>query len=140
MTNGKPERSNSVTSETARSRLITTSLKQHFSESATIYPTIFLNTECVNSFEAHGSSVTDVKFNMNGTFLVTSGLDRLVKIWNLNGSCLKTLSDHTRYVNCCGVNVSCIKFHSADIFFIEFSSFLSSTPPSLHRVPMISIV
>lgn len=110
MTNGKPERSNSVTSETARSRLITTSLKQHFSESATIYPTLFLNTECVNSFEAHGSSVTDVKFNMNGTFIISSGLDRLVKIWNLSGSCLKTLSDHTRYVNCCGINVSCSEF------------------------------
>lgn len=104
VTNGKPERSNSVTSET-RSRLVSTTLQQHFAESATIFPTIYLNAECVNSFEAHGSSVTDVKFNMSGKFVVSAGLDRLVKIWNLNGSCLKTLDDHTRYVNCVAINM-----------------------------------
>lgn len=104
VTNGKPERSNSVTSE-SRSRLVSTTLQQHFAESATIFPTIYLNAECVNSFDAHGSSVTDVKFNSSGKFIASAGLDRLIKIWNLNGSCLKTLDDHTRYINCVAINV-----------------------------------
>lgn len=45
-----------------------------------------------------------VKFSLNGTFLVSGGLDRLVKIWNLQGRCLKTLGDHERYVNCIAIN------------------------------------
>lgn len=87
------------------SRLVSASLQQHYAETATIFPTLYLNTECVHSFYAHGSSVTSVKFNMKGTLLVSGGLDRLVKIWNLQGSCLKTLGEHQRYVNCVAINI-----------------------------------
>ena len=86
------------------SRLIPTTLQQHFAETATVFPTLYLNTECVNSFIAHGSSVTAVKFNMKGALLVSGGLDRLVKIWNLQGDCLKTLAEHRRYINCIALN------------------------------------
>lgn len=86
------------------SRLISTSLQQHYAGTATIFPTLYLNTECVHAFEAHGSSVTAVKFNLKGTLLVSGGLDRMVKIWNLQGRCLKTLGEHQRYVNCIAIN------------------------------------
>lgn len=88
-----------------KSRLISTSLQQHYAGHATIFPTLYLNTECVHSFVAHGSSVTSVRFNFKGTLLVSGGLDRLVKIWNMQGSCLKTLGDHQRYVNCVAINI-----------------------------------
>lgn len=87
------------------SRLISKTLQQHFSETATIFPTLYLNTECVHSFEAHGSSVTAVKFNNKGTLIVSGGLDRLIKIWNIQGNCLKTLGEHQRYVNCVAINI-----------------------------------
>lgn len=103
---GRPTRaaSRAGSSSVNRSRLISTNLQQHFAETATIFPTLYLNTECVHSFVAHGSSVTVVRFNMKGTLLVSGGLDRLVKIWNLQGNCLKTLGEHLRYVNCLAIN------------------------------------
>jgi WD40 repeat protein len=76
------------------SRLVPTTMQQHFAETATIFPTLYLNAECVHSFEAHGSSVTAVRFNSKSTLLVSGGLDRMVKIWNMQGSCLKTLDEH----------------------------------------------
>lgn len=36
---------------------------------------------------------------------MSGGLDRLVKIWNLQGNCLKTLGEHQRYVNCVAINI-----------------------------------
>lgn len=107
--NGRPSRRGSnagTSSERLNSRLISTSLQQHFAETATIFPTLFLNTECVQSFVAHGSSVTTVKFNTTGSLLFSGGLDRLIKIWNMHGDCLKTLGEHSRYVNCIAINVS----------------------------------
>lgn len=44
------------------------------------------------------------RFNSTGTLLISSSLDKTIKIWNQQGSCLKTLSAHTRYVNCLAVN------------------------------------
>lgn len=105
--NQRPSRrgSNASASEArSNSRLISTSLQQHFAETATIFPTLYLNTECVHSFVAHGSSVTSVRFNLKGTLLISGGLDRLVKVWNMQGSCMKTLDEHQRYVNCISIN------------------------------------
>lgn len=105
---GRPSRRGSkagTSSERLNSRLISTSLQQHFAETATIFPTLFLNTECVQSFVAHGSSVTAVKFNTTGSLFISGGLDRLIKIWNMQGDCLKTLDEHSRYVNCVAINV-----------------------------------
>lgn len=53
---------------------------------------------------AHGSSVTCVRFNATGTLLVSSSLDKSVKIWDLQGNCIKTMAEHLRYVNCVAVN------------------------------------
>lgn len=64
-----------------------------------------MNCECVHSFIAHGSSVTTVKFNLSGTILASGSLDRLIKLWNLQGNCLKTLDEHSRYVNSIAINV-----------------------------------
>lgn len=105
--NDRPARGGGAGTSEGRlnSRLIPTSLQQHFAETATIFPTLYLNTECVHSFIAHGSSVTAVKFNIKGTLLVSGGLDRLVKIWNLQGDCIKTLGEHQRYINAIAINI-----------------------------------
>lgn len=105
--NGRPARGQGKASTSdmrVNSRLISTTLQQHYAETATIFPTLFLNTECVNSFVAHGSTVTAVKFNAKGSLLISAGLDRLVRIWNMQGNCLKTLGEHQRYVNCIAIN------------------------------------
>jgi U-box domain/WD domain, G-beta repeat len=31
-------------------------------------------------------------------------LDKTIKVWDLHGNCLKTLSEHSRYVNCVAIN------------------------------------
>lgn len=80
--------------------------QEHICGSSTIYCTERMNAECVLSFNAHGSSVTCVKFNASGTLLVSSSLDRMIKIWDMQGNCLKTLSEHTRYVNCLTINAN----------------------------------
>ncbi|XP_059616079.1 WD repeat, SAM and U-box domain-containing protein 1-like isoform X2 [Phlebotomus argentipes] len=90
--------------EERRTRLIPQTPQEHICGSATIYCTERMNAECVQSINAHGSSVTCVRFNESGTLLVSSSLDRMVKIWDMQGNCLKTLSDHTRYVNCITIN------------------------------------
>ncbi|XP_017783076.1 PREDICTED: WD repeat, SAM and U-box domain-containing protein 1 isoform X2 [Nicrophorus vespilloides] len=51
------------------------------------------------SLIGHTSVVTCVKFNSSGRNLVSSSLDKLVKLWDLNGACICTLKGHTRYVN-----------------------------------------
>lgn len=105
---GRPSRrgSNAGTSQRINSRLISTTLQQHYAETATIYPTLYLNTECILSFTAHFLAVTAVKFNSAGTFFASGGLDNLVKIWNMQGDCLKILGEHSRYINCVAINVS----------------------------------
>jgi WD40 repeat protein len=87
------------------SRLIPNSLQEHFSGTSTIYPSQLMNCECVLSFLAHGSSVTTVKYNSTGTLLISGSLDRMVKIFDLQGNCLKTLDEHSRYVNNVAINI-----------------------------------
>lgn len=108
----RPSRRNSLAGDSPKlySRLVPTTMHQHFSGAATIYPTTYMNAECVNSFPSHGSSVTSVKFNTTGTFLVSGSLDRLIKIWDMQGNCLKTLDEHARYVNCVAINVRLYSF------------------------------
>lgn len=50
--------------------------------------------------KGHSSAVTSVKYNASGTYLISSSLDKLLKIWDENGSCVCTLNGHTRYANC----------------------------------------
>lgn len=89
------------------SRLIPKSLQEHLCGSTAIYPTEIMNAECVLSIQAHGSSVTCVKFNTNGTLLFTCGMDKAVKVWDLQGNCLRTMGEHSRYVNSIAVNADC---------------------------------
>ncbi|XP_055621483.1 WD repeat, SAM and U-box domain-containing protein 1-like [Toxorhynchites rutilus septentrionalis] len=86
------------------SRLIPSTPQEHFAGQSTIYSTEVMNATCVQSISAHGSSVTCVRFNSIGTLLISSSLDKKLKIWNQQGECLKTLSEHSRYVNCLAIN------------------------------------
>ncbi|XP_058121391.1 uncharacterized WD repeat-containing protein alr2800-like [Anopheles ziemanni] len=87
-----------------KSRLIPTSPQEHFAGQSTIYSTEVMNASCVQTIQAHGSSVTCVRFNPTGTLLFSSSLDKTIKIWNQQGTCLKTLAEHSRYVNCLAIN------------------------------------
>lgn len=51
-------------------------------------------------YDGHCSAVTCVKYNSAGTYLISSSLDKLVKIWDNAGCCVCTLEGHNRYVNC----------------------------------------
>lgn len=85
-------------------RLVPASALEHISGSASIFCTSKMNAQCVLTIQAHGSSVTCVRFNSSGTLLISSSLDKKIKIWDLQGNCLKTLLDHSRYVNCVAFN------------------------------------
>lgn len=128
---GRPNRRDSSAGTSSemrlKSRLVSTTLQQHYAETATIFPTLYLNTECVHSFIAHGSSVTMVKFNSSGTLLISGGFDRLVKIWNLQGNCLKTLGEHQRYVNCVAINVRKIDIEKFISRLTKFNRQVDST-------------
>lgn len=50
--------------------------------------------------------LTHFRFNAQGTYLVSSSLDKTLRIWDLQGNCIKTLAEHTRYVNCLSINLS----------------------------------
>lgn len=43
------------------------------------------------------------RYNRLGTMLVSGSLDKTLKLWDIQGNCLKTLAEHSRYVN----TVSC---------------------------------
>lgn len=44
------------------------------------------------------------RFNVMGTLLLSCSMDKTIKIWDLQGNCIKTMTEHTRYVNCMAVN------------------------------------
>lgn len=54
----------------------------------------------VTTFDGHCSAVTCVRYNSAGTYLISSSMDKLIKIWDQNAACVVTLDGHTRYVNC----------------------------------------
>lgn len=39
-----------------------------------------------------------------GTLLLSCSMDKTIKVWDLQGNCIKTMTEHTRYVNCMAVN------------------------------------
>lgn len=53
-----------------------------------------------DTYDGHCSAVTCIRYNNIGTLLLSSSLDKFVKIWNENGYCTVTLEGHKRYVNC----------------------------------------
>lgn len=78
--------------------------KAHESGNATIYCTPTMNAQCVLAIPGHGSSITCVRFNASATLLLSSSLDKSLKIWDLQGNNVKTLCEHSRYVNAVAVN------------------------------------
>lgn len=44
------------------------------------------------------------RFNVMGTLLLSCSMDKTIKVWDLHGNCIKTMTEHTRYVNCMAVN------------------------------------
>ncbi|KAL1513281.1 hypothetical protein ABEB36_002707 [Hypothenemus hampei] len=53
--------------------------------------------------EGHNSSVTCVRYNSSGRYLVSSSLDKSIKVWDMTKlTCITTLYGHQRYVNCVG--------------------------------------
>lgn len=57
-----------------------------------------------DTYDGHNSSVTCIRYNTSGTFLVSCSLDKLVKIWDREGNCLASLEGHSRYVNCVAIS------------------------------------
>lgn len=39
-----------------------------------------------------------------GTLMLSCSMDKTIKVWDLHGNCIKTMTEHTRYVNCMAVN------------------------------------
>lgn len=87
-----------------KSRLIPQSNEDHICGASTIYSTRRMNMENIICFQAHGSSVTCLRFTENGTTLVSGSFDKTIKMWDLQGNCLITLLEHTRYINCIAIN------------------------------------
>ncbi len=50
------------------------------------------------SWRAHGDSVSDLEFSADGTRLVTAGGDRLVRVWNADGTPVGELEGHAAQV------------------------------------------
>ncbi|CAH1966828.1 unnamed protein product [Acanthoscelides obtectus] len=57
-----------------------------------------------DTYSGHTSSLTCIKYSHNGRYLVSSGLDKLVKIWDQSGNCIATLEGHRRYVSCATIS------------------------------------
>lgn len=55
-------------------------------------------------YDGHSSSVTCVRYSNNGMLLVSSSLDKTIRIWATDGECIASLEGHSRYVNCVSVS------------------------------------
>ncbi|CAK9819292.1 WD repeat, SAM and U-box domain-containing protein 1 [Anthophora quadrimaculata] len=52
--------------------------------------------------EKHSSALTCVRFNANGLYIASTGLDETAMIWETNsGKVMTIISGHNRYVACC---------------------------------------
>ncbi|XP_063919485.1 WD repeat, SAM and U-box domain-containing protein 1-like isoform X2 [Zophobas morio] len=63
-----------------------------------------VSVDYCDTYDGHNSSVTCIRYNTSGTFLVSCSLDKLVKIWDREGNCLASLEGHSRYVNCVAIS------------------------------------
>ncbi|CAG9853569.1 unnamed protein product [Phyllotreta striolata] len=55
-------------------------------------------------YDGHTSSVTCLRYTNNGDYLVSTSVDKLVKVWDGEGNCVASLQGHTRYINCVAVS------------------------------------
>lgn len=63
-----------------------------------------VSLELFDVFDGHTSSVTCIRYSNSGNHLVSSSLDKSVKIWDNGGDCIATIECHTRYVNCAAIS------------------------------------
>jgi WD40 repeat protein/energy-coupling factor transporter ATP-binding protein EcfA2 len=47
-----------------------------------------------NRFEGHNQAVMSVSFNLDNKTIASASLDNTIKLWNLDGKCIKTLTQH----------------------------------------------
>ncbi|CAG9820459.1 unnamed protein product [Phaedon cochleariae] len=55
-------------------------------------------------YDGHASTVTSVRFSHSGAYLISTSLDKLVKVWDEQGNCVASLQGHDRYVNCAAIS------------------------------------
>lgn len=90
-----------------------------------------------DTYDGHFSAVTSVRFNSTGNSLLSSSLDKLVKIWNNDGYCVTTLEGHTRYVNCVAFSRDSL-LAASGIYFVNFAvAFVIRR--KVQQVPMIKL-
>lgn len=63
-----------------------------------------VSLELFDVLDGHTSSVTCIRYSNGGHHLVSSSLDKLVKIWDDAGDCIATIDGHTRYINCAAIS------------------------------------
>uniref|UniRef100_A0A1I7WRT2 WD_REPEATS_REGION domain-containing protein n=1 Tax=Heterorhabditis bacteriophora TaxID=37862 RepID=A0A1I7WRT2_HETBA len=55
----------------------------------------------MTTFKGHTANVTSLTCSSNGTFFVSTSVDKTIRIWSLlNGECLKVLAPHTHKITC----------------------------------------
>ncbi|KJH48624.1 WD domain, G-beta repeat protein [Dictyocaulus viviparus] len=68
----------------------------------TIYMYHIAAQSLMTTFTGHTGAVTSLSCSTNGSFFVSTSVDKSVRIWSLiNGECLKVLNVHTNKVTCC---------------------------------------
>ena len=55
--------------------------------------------KCTHAFKCHKGIIRDVNFSSAGEFILTSGMDNLLKIWDLNKACCIKNNRNKRYIH-----------------------------------------
>lgn len=90
-----------------------------------------------DTYDGHCSAVTCIRFSHTGNLLLSSSLDKLVKIWNETGFCVATLESHTRYVNCVAISKDSL-LAASGIIIILVSQLLLLSKKKVRQVQMIN--
>ncbi|KAL0279620.1 UNVERIFIED_CONTAM: hypothetical protein PYX00_001136 [Menopon gallinae] len=61
----------------------------------------------IRTMAGHENDVLCIRFNLTGTLIASAGLDKTVRLWQVDdGECIKQFHGHTRFVNCCAFSKS----------------------------------